>query len=582
MNKLLKTAALLALSGPTALAQGNLPYIPDIEPVVAVPTHSLDASAGVAPGLTLFQPMSSATTYLVDEFGTVVNTWLGSGTPGLSVYMLDNGNLLRTTAIGSGPGGGGGGRVQEVTWNNTVLWGFDYSSSSLQGHHDVEYLPNGNVLMIAWEYLSNAEAQANGRNPALLSGGTFSPDHIIEIQHDGLGGGSIVWEWHVWDHLIQDFDNTKANFGVVGDHPELINVNFPVVATNDWNHCNGMDYNAEFDQIVISSQQNSEVWVIDHSTTTAEAAGHTGGNSGKGGDLLYRWGNPQAYDAGLPGDKQLFGQHDIQWIAEGRPGAGNFIVFNNGLNRPAGPFSSVDEFAPPVDALGNYALTPGSAYGPAAALWSYTDPVPTSLYSSIICGTERLENGNTLITLGTAGLMFEVTPAKAVVWSYTNPFAPGGSNWVFRSRRYDLCAGVVYCTAGTSANGCLATLSGTGQASATAASGFVVSAAGVEGNKNGQFYFGVNGRQALAWGTGSSFRCVAPPTTRAGLLTPSGTLGGCDGSFAQDLNALWTGAPAKNPGAGAQVQVQLWYRDPLNTSNQSTSFSDALEFVVCP
>ena len=65
----------------------------------------------------------------------------------------------------------------------------------------------------------------------------------------------------------------------------------------------------------------------------------------------------------------------------------------------------------------------------------------------------------------------------------------------------------------------------------------------------------------------------------------SGTPGLCDGSFTQDLNALWCPAcpnPAKNPGAGSVVQAQLWYRDPLNTSNQTTSLSDAIEFSVGP
>ena len=56
----------------------------------------------------------------------------------------------------------------------------------------------------------------------------------------------------------------------------------------------------------------------------------------------------------------------------------------------------------------------------------------------------------------------------------------------------------------------------------------------------------------------------------------------CDGTFAQDLNARWTAKPNQNPGAGAVVQAQLWYRDPFNTSNQTTSLSDAIEFTVGP
>jgi hypothetical protein len=142
-----------------------------------------------------------------------------------------------------------------------------------------------------------------------------------------------------------------------------------------------------------------------------------------------------------------------------------------------------------------------------------------------------------------------------------------------------------YCTAGLSVSGCQATLAASGAASASSASGFDLQAAGVEGDKNGIFFFGTSGRQANPWGNGTSLQCVVPPVKRAGLLTGSGTVGLCDGSFTQDLNALWCPTcpkPSHNPGAGATVQAQLWYRDPFNTSNQTTSLSDAIEFCVNP
>ena len=141
---------------------------------------------------------------------------------------------------------------------------------------------------------------------------------------------------------------------------------------------------------------------------------------------------------------------------------------------------------------------------------------------------------------------------------------------------------VNYCTAGTTASGCQAAISASGVPSATAPTGFVLSGTGAEGSKDGLFFFGTNGRQASPWGNGTSFQCVVPPVARAGLLTGTGTNGACDGSFSQDLNARWTAKPAQNPGAGALVQAQLWFRDPSNTSNQSTSLSDAIEFTVCP
>jgi len=142
--------------------------------------------------------------------------------------------------------------------------------------------------------------------------------------------------------------------------------------------------------------------------------------------------------------------------------------------------------------------------------------------------------------------------------------------------------GVRYCTAGTSASGCQARIEATGTPSASTPKGFYLHATDVEGSKSALFFFGVNGRQANPWGKGSSYQCVVPPVKRAGLLVPNGTTGECDGWFTQDLNSRWAARPLQNPGAGAVVQAQLWYRDPLNTSNQTTSLSDAIEFTVGP
>ncbi len=145
------------------------------------------------------------------------------------------------------------------------------------------------------------------------------------------------------------------------------------------------------------------------------------------------------------------------------------------------------------------------------------------------------------------------------------------------------CGTVVnYCTPGRSASGCKAKLSTVGAPSASAPSGFVVTATSVEGGKQGLFFFGVTGRQSNSWGNGTSFQCVIPPVKRGGLLSGTGTPGLCDGTMTQDLNTRWTAMPLQNPGAGAIGQAQLWYRDPMNTSNQTTSLSDAIEYLVCP
>jgi hypothetical protein len=397
---------------------------------VATPTTTATPSAiPTADGYTLFAPLGETTTYLIDDMGNTVFTWSSSYRPGNAVYLLESGDLLRAGNTGSTNFnvGGAGGIVEEIAPDGAVTWSFEYDTAQGRLHHDIEPLPNGNLLMIAWELKTEAVALAAGRNPNLLAESELWPDTIIEVDPET---NTIVWEWHVWDHLVQDYDSNQANYGVVAHHPELINLNYRGTGTRpgsaDWNHINAIDYNAELDQILLSVRNFSEIWVIDHSTTTAEAAGHSGGNSGQGGDLLYRWGNPQAYDAGDAGDQQLFVQHDAQWIPSGYPGAGNILVFNNGAGRPDGDYSSVDEIIPPVDNAGYY---PG--YGPTGPVWTFTADTPTDFYATNISGAQRLSNGNTLICDGPDAYFFQVTTAGDVVWEYDH-----GNQPIFRATRY--------------------------------------------------------------------------------------------------------------------------------------------------
>ncbi len=417
---------------------------------IAAPVQSQGQTVGVFTnepgaydGYTLFATVRYGTTYLIDNEGRQVHTWQSGN--GMTTYLMDDGSIMRAVFLGGNPRfdqSGGTGRVERIDWDGTLVWEFNYSTEDYRLHHDIEVLPNGNVLMFAWEHKTSSEAIAAGRNPSRLPDGELWPEHIIEVEPTGASGGNIVWEWHVWDHLIQDFDATKDNFGVVADHPELIDINFGS-AGEDWQHANGIDYNADLDQIIFSLRSFNEFWVIDHSTTTAEAAGHTGGNAGKGGDILYRWGNPQAYDRGTAADRKLFLQHDAQWIEPGLPGAGNILIFNNGNGRPGGDASSVDEIVPPVDAFGNYLLSPGDAYGPPALTWTYIGP--PVFYAAFVSGAVRLPNGNTLIADGPQGIVFEVTPAGHTVWRYVNPVSNTGplqqgatptNTGIFRAYRY--------------------------------------------------------------------------------------------------------------------------------------------------
>ena len=385
--------------------------------------------AGAYQGYTLLSPLSSQSTYLIDMAGRVVNEWNAGSTPSSIAYLLENGHLLRAGAQPNSPYGGGvaggGGKVQEFTWEGELAWDFTYSTASRIPHHDFIRLPNGNVLLIVQDRKTADEAIAAGRIPSSVQGAEVHVDSLVEIKPTGKTTGEVVWEWQAWDHLVQDHDKAKANYGDVAAHPERIDFNFNVVADRranpDWTHFNAVAYNAKLDQLVVSLRNFSEIWIIDHSTTTKEATGRSGGRSGKGGDLLYRWGNPRAYRAGTAADQRLFGQHNAHWIPDGMRGAGHLLLFNNGDTRPDARYSSADEIVLPVDANGRYALTAGSKYGPEQPVWSYTAPNKTDFYSVNISGLMRLPNGNTLICAGAPGITFEVDPSGRVVWQYNLP-----------------------------------------------------------------------------------------------------------------------------------------------------------------
>ncbi len=380
-----------------------------------------------AQGYTLLAPMFHPSTYLIDNEGQVVHTWEHRFLPGSAVYLLPNGNLLRTARITNHFGfGGRGGVMREISWDGEVVWEFDYSDSLHALHHDVAGLPNGNVLMIAYEYRSEEEAVAAGRDLTLhpMPTGAIWPEQIIEVRPIPPDSGEIVWQWRVWDHLIQDRDSTKANFGVVENHPELIDINWGPAPTADWLHFNSVNYNEGLDQIMISSPGFDEIWIIDHSTTTEEAAGHVGGRSGKGGDLLYRWGNPASYRKGTGKDRHIFFAHDAQWVEPGLPGEGNILVFNNGLVRSDSSNSSIFEIVPPLNEDGSYRMTANGAFDPGDMVWQYAQP--DTFFSGFASGQHRLPNGNTLIAEAQSGRIFEVTTGGEIVWQYVNPVTDDG------------------------------------------------------------------------------------------------------------------------------------------------------------
>ncbi len=305
-----------------------------------------------------------------------------------------------------------GGRFQKLNWNNEVIWDFTFFDTLFTPHHDIEPLPNGNILVICWEVKSAEEAINMGRQNISSE---IWPTMIVELQPPE---GNIVWEWHLWDHLIQDVDPSLSNFGNISEHPELfdINLNGPVSFDNgDWLHVNAIDYNEELDQILFSSRSLNELYIIDHSTTSEEAASHVGGNSGKGGDFLYRWGNPMNYHRGDTIDTRIVAPHAANWIKDNYPGGGNILIFNNNPNTSnTGSSSEVIEIQPPINFDNNYIINEDESYGPQTPIWSFG--ADSSFFSAWQSDVVRLKNGNTLITVSQQRYIFEVDINDNIVW----------------------------------------------------------------------------------------------------------------------------------------------------------------------
>ena len=401
--------------------------------------------AGALDGFVLLTSAFHNKFYLIDSQGRVAYEWNRNGALG---KLRDDGKLLAAHT---------GTNLAEISPDGTDA----YTYATPDQHHDVLKLANGDYMYIDSDYLTAAEATAAGADPACLPAGNdnghvLELDSVVVLRPSGTSGGSEVWRWNVRDHLIQDFDSSKANYGVVGDHPERIDINYGLCRMNQSNntflknphhltHLNSIDYNETLGQILITSRHFSEAWVIDYSTTTSQAAGSTGGTYGKGGDLLYRWGNPRTYRGGTKSDQELFFPHNAHWIPSGLPGAGNVLVYNNGFEHPGylRNYASVDEVVFPAYE-GNY-LRAGSGFMPATPVWSYFMHERTWLMSN----AQRLPNGNTLVVEGEHGRVTEVTPDGEVVWHYRSPLVRGtqvlrrgtepsapGDVWIYRAYKY--------------------------------------------------------------------------------------------------------------------------------------------------
>ncbi|MCB0599961.1 MAG: aryl-sulfate sulfotransferase [Saprospiraceae bacterium] len=386
----------------------------------------------VSEGYNLIYPYSQSTVYLLDLCGEVVHKWIDfSGTrPGATAYLLPNGNLVRCSrdldfSKDSIVAGGFGGYVDILSWDNKKLHSFYLNDSHFRLHHDVAPMPNGNVLMIAWERITAEQAIALGRDPNTLPNGELWPDKILEWDP---GQDSIVWEWRCLDHMIQERDSLLPNFGVIADHPGKIDLNFDTQSgIPDWMHTNFIDYNPVLDQIMISVRNFNEIWILDHSTTTEEAKSDTGGRSGHGGEIIYRWGNPAAYQKAEERLHFLHYQHYAHWTEpEAQPGQdlfGQVAIFDNftEMNKSTAlilrtNFDTVTWTYPVVDEF----------FGPGQPERIVAHPENSILsFSGVGSSAQLLTNGNVLIFTNRWGYAYEVNQKDELVWEYRIPMRNG-------------------------------------------------------------------------------------------------------------------------------------------------------------
>ncbi|MBW1763656.1 MAG: aryl-sulfate sulfotransferase [Deltaproteobacteria bacterium] len=404
-------------------------------------------------GYTLFSPRPVSFTYLIDMEGNVINTWQAMENP----RLLENEHLFGNSRKDSYKG------LTELDWDSNVVWEYYEKRRGYNPHHDHMRIFNKKLkaytnLYIANVSLTHEQCIAAGCDPnAVKSYDRSQMDAIVEVDMDG----NIVWEWWFFDHVVQDIDPTKANYGAIATNPGKINLNYGRAVQRDWLHLNAMDYNEELDLIVTDANRMHELYVIDHGNTfiPGDSKGSIKLAASSKGDFLYRFGNPAIYNQGefpsvlkdpyyiSTGTMQMGGNHNVQWIRPGLPGAGNFLIFNNGTRvYMETPQSSVLEINPYLDInkknTGHYVNPPDAGYYWTEGIkkgsgkprrkisnqivWSYETKSDQSFTSLMMGSVQRLPNGNTLVCSSSWGHLFEVTYEGEVVWEYIIPVTEDG------------------------------------------------------------------------------------------------------------------------------------------------------------
>ena len=362
------------------------------------------------------------TTWLLNSLFQPVHRWDSEhhAHEGVGPYLLENGLVVRPFSkanwlymenfyVASFTS------LEIIDWEGNQLWEFDYCTPKRHCmHHDIEPMPNGNILLIVNDFKTHEEAESIGFKPTNDRAIAFQ--RIIEIEPNLKDGSTrIVWEWDILDHIVQDLYPDRPNYGKPSEHIGKIDVNYVGKSTKfipgSVFHFNAISYNEERDQILVSNFGTNEIFILDHSTTTKEAKTDKGGASGKGGDLIYRWGNPNAYGMAGIESRQLFKQHDAAWIPKGIPGKGDISIFNNGVNRKP-MYTAYIELELPKLRNSRYQRASNKPFGPMAPAYEFSEfagDEPEVFFAPFMSGARRLPNGNIFGVSGIVSGMFEVT-----------------------------------------------------------------------------------------------------------------------------------------------------------------------------
>jgi hypothetical protein len=348
--------------------------------------------------------------YLMDMIGSVVHSWT-TPYPVWYARLMPDGNMVAvmrrsTPEIPDRPGydayhmGGAHGQLMDFDWDGNIV--FEHFDPAM--HHDFRRLPNGNYIYVGWEKVPPdlAKKIRGGQKGTEHKDGTIFSDFFREINPSK----QTVWEWSGIEHFDPDIDIIGAI------HPR-----------EEWTHVNDVDIMAD-GNLLSDSRHTDGAFIIDRSS----------------GEIIWRWGNV-AYldpDTGLVEHRDvrnpdnMGGPHDGHEIAPGLPGQGNMLIYDNGMYNFMSRALEVNIKTNEVvwqseDAFGIEGYVRGRVH-----------------FSPFISGSDRLPNGNTMITCGGNGVIFEVTNERETVWHYTRPYPNMRTEvrWgIFRAHRYapDYC-----------------------------------------------------------------------------------------------------------------------------------------------